>query len=169
MVDLRKLAKKDTQLILEWMKDPEVNRFFRFDPEKINEETVLSFINNSYSESERHYAVSDENDIYQGTVSLKNIDQTNGSAEYAISMRRLSQRKGYAHIGTSKILRVAFNELGLHRIYLNVFEDNTRARLFYEKFGFIYEGCFKDHLYIRGAYKSLCWYRILDSEFTLMD
>ena len=169
MIKLRKLLNKDIPFILEWMKNPEVNQFFKFDPDTICEKSIKSFVEDSFCDSYRHYAVTNENDEYQGTVSLKNIDMSNKSAEFAISMRKSSQGKGFAKIGTYLIMQIAFTELNLHRIYLNVFEDNMRARAFYEKFGFIYEGCFKDHLCINGKYRSLSWYRILSNEFIKQD
>lgn len=38
--------------------------------------------------SARHYAICDDKDVYQGTISLKEVDMENGTAEYAIVLRR---------------------------------------------------------------------------------
>lgn len=47
--------------------------------------------------------------------------------------------QGYGHIlftfAVEKLL-----SLGFHKIYLTVFEDNLRARAFYEKHGFAWDG-----------------------------
>ena len=41
---LRKLQEKDVPLIYEWMKDPQVNCFFRFDPGRVTPDTVRAFV-----------------------------------------------------------------------------------------------------------------------------
>ena len=63
------------------------------------------------------------------------------------------------------ILDIAFNELGLNRVYLNVFPENKRAIALYLKCGFKYEGEFQQHVFVRGEYKNLEWYGILREEY----
>ena len=46
-------------------------------------------------------------------------------------------------------------------VYLNVYTDNLRANRFYQKAGFVYEGCSKDAVCVRGVFKSLNWYGII--------
>ncbi|MFR1808044.1 MAG: GNAT family N-acetyltransferase [Pygmaiobacter massiliensis] len=156
---LRKLEEKDIPWILEWMKDPEVNCFFRFDPVAVTHQTVADFVAAAQDFSKaRHYACVDDNDIYLGTISLKNINEKDKNAEYAISFRKAAQGNGAAKFATLEILRIAFEEMSLARVYLNVLENNARARKFYEKCGFRYEGTFQRHLCIKGVFYNLCWY-----------
>ena len=112
-----------------------------------------------------HFAIVDISDEYLGTVSLKKIDLENSCAEYAICLRKKAQGKGIAYIATNKILKKAFNDYGLHRVYLNVFSDNTTAIQLYERCGFIFEGEFRDHLFVNGKFKNLKWYGMLRSDF----
>ena len=56
----------------------------------------------------------------------------------------------------------AFQELKLHKVYLNVLSENVRAQRFYEKCGFIQEGIAKDAVRIKESYKSLIWYGIFE-------
>ena len=46
------------------------------------------------------------------------------------------------------MIRYAFRDLGLHRIYLKVLADHVDARKFYENCGFDLEGEFRDALRI---------------------
>ena len=126
---------------------------------------VISFIQGGKAASERHYAICDEQDMYMGTISLKHIDEKNGTAEYAIVLRREVQGQGYAGFATREILRIAFEELGLHKVYLNVLRENTHARGFYEHIGFRYEGTQREQLCIRESYRDLCWYGLLADEW----
>lgn len=166
---LRKLEEKDADGMLEWMQDPEMQKGFRFNAEEKNREDVLSFIRNANIElvngKNIHYAVSDEDDEYLGTISLKNVDLVNKKAEYAISLRRMAQGKGIATEATHEILKMAFEQYDLQRVYLNVLSDNQRAIRLYEKCGFVYEGEFRKHLFLRGEYKSLKLYGMLKEEW----
>lgn len=166
---LRKLEVKDVAGMLEWMHDPEIQKGFRFSAEEKDKEAVLKFIREANTGlidgKDIHFAVSDENDEYLGTISLKNVDLVSKKAEYAISLRRMAQGKGIAAEATHEILKIAFEQYGLERVYLNVFSDNQRAIHLYEKCGFVYEGEFREYLYLRGEYKTLKRYSILKEEW----
>ena len=160
-MDLRKLSKKDADFMLEWMRDPELIKNFRSNFEDSTNDTVISFIENSINdENNLHYAIVNNYDEYLGTISLKSINKTDKNAEYAIALRKIAIGKGVAKDATKAILDIAFDRLNLRKVYLNVLEENIRAIRFYEKFGFRYEGEFRDHIYIHGEFKTLKWYAI---------
>ncbi len=160
---IRKLLEKDVDLIFEWMSDSEINRNFRFDPDKVSKASILEFIYNSQNDSKNlHYGIVNDNDEYLGTVSLKNINTTDSNAEYAISLRKRAIGNGTAQFATREILKVAFEELNLGKVYLSVLSENIRAIRFYKKVGFRFEGEFKNHIYLRNEYKSLSWYAIFN-------
>lgn len=69
--------------------------------------------------------------------------------------------KGYGSDGLHLLLRYGFNELGLHRIGLNVISNNTRAICAYEKAGFSYEGAQKEAVYRDGQRFDMVYYGIL--------
>ena len=165
---LRKLEEKDAQYMLEWMHDEDINQFFRFDAANMTYEEVLKYIVNANArEDELHYAIVDEEDEYLGTISLKNIDLVNRKAEYAVSTRKKAHGTGVAMEATYEIFKIAFEELGLNKVYLNVLSVNKRANKFYEKVGFEYEGEFKQDLQIRGKYYDLRWYGMLASTYEI--
>ncbi|MBQ4512464.1 MAG: GNAT family N-acetyltransferase [Anaerolineaceae bacterium] len=164
-IRLRKLSEKDIPGMMEWMHDPEVNRWFRFDAEAMTEERAREFIAGSYTKNTRHYAIVDESDEYLGTISLEEIDEENSHALYAISTRKCAWGSGAALAATQLLLEVAFSELKLERVYLNVLADNMRAKRFYEKAGFRYEGCFHKHLKLRGEWRDWDWYAILRDDY----
>ena len=164
---LRLLKEKDADGMLEWMHDSNVNYVFGTPFATFDKERVLKFIENSQDTSGEsiHMACVDENDQYLGTISLKDIDRVNSRAEYAISMRRAAHGTGAARYASEEILRIAFEELNLNRIYLYLFSANERADRFYQKFGFIYEGTFAKHALFHGEPCDVKWYRILKEEW----
>lgn len=155
--------------MLEWMNDPDIQKCFRFLAQDKTREDVLDFIReaeiNPVNGKSIHYAIADDNNEYLGTISLKNVDLKSMNAEYAISLRKCAQGKGIAAWATKEILKKAFEEFHLQRVYLNVLSDNEKAIRLYEKCGFVYEGAFRRHLLLRGELKTLKWYSILDSEY----
>ena len=80
-----------------------------------------------------HRAVEDQDGTYLGTVSLKAIDDSARSAEFAIAMHPCTRGKGQAGEAMQAILDFGFWELGLKKIYWCVSTQNLRARRFYEK------------------------------------
>lgn len=163
---LRNLNMSDKERMLEWMRSADVSAWFRWDPDSVDEKDVESFIEEAQEFGlSRHYAVADDNGVYMGTVSLKNIDFDNSNAEYAIALCSDAIGRGYAAFATSEILKIAFYEIGLEKVYLNVAENNKRAIRFYEKYGFFPEGVFVKHFNKNGELLDLLWYRMLKEEF----
>ena len=167
---LRKLEEKDAQGMLEWMHDVDIQKNFCADFKNKTLKNVLEFIRQANVEfvdnQDVHFAiVSDDNDEYMGTISLKKIDINASNAEYAICLRKKAQHQGMAKQATKELLRIAFEEWKLKRVYLNVLAENQVAIKLYEKCGFVYEGEFRKHLFIRGEYKSLKWYAMLQDDY----
>lgn len=159
---IRILENKDVSFMLEWMHDEDINKNFTFNAKNYTEDNAIDFIEKSWVDKEhRHYAIADANDEYLGTISLKNISLLNRTAEYAIALRTRAIGKGVSSYATKEIIKIAFEELDLNRVYLNVLSENTRAIKFYEKMNFVYEGEFKQHILKDGILKNLKWYAVL--------
>ena len=98
-------------------------------------EDCENFIKSSRDDKNNwNVAIVDENDVYMGTVSLKNIKNT--SAEFGITIRACAMGKGYSIWAIKETLRVAFEERRLEQVYWCVSPDNKRAVRFYDKNGF---------------------------------
>lgn len=162
---LRKLMPKDVPNMIEWMHDPLVNCHFRVNFADMTEDDAKGFIASSFTEENQNFAFVDGADNYLGTISLKSISDVDKNAQYAVVTRRMAWGTGATMGATISILDYAFTELNLHRVYLNVLEENDRANHFYEKMGFDYEGKFIGHLFIRGWYRNLNWYAMLKDKF----
>lgn len=132
---LRKLNHKDAPLMLEWMHDDSVVQHMQTDFSKKSLADCEEFIRSCQSDKRNvHKAIVDDNDIYMGTVSLKNITETD--AEFAITVRKAAMHKGYSKYGMQEIIRIGFEELNLQFIYWCVSPDNKRAVHFYDKNGY---------------------------------
>lgn len=62
-------------------------------------------------------------------------------------------RRGYATEAVRELLRVAFEELGLHRVEANIMPRNLPSLRLAEKLGFASEGVSKEYLKINGVWE----------------
>lgn len=163
MPKLRELQIKDVDRMYEWMCDPEVTSSLVIGRFPNSKEKMQDFIKNSWIDRNNiHFAVVTDEDDYVGTVSLKNINYIDRNAEYAIAIRKDYWGKEFAKYATDEIITYGFKKLNLYKIYLNVISSNTRANKFYEKYGFLKDGVFKEHMYLNGELVDLNWYCILN-------
>ena len=121
--------------MLEWMHDQSVTEYMQADFASKTIEDCEHFIKAAQDISENmHLAIVDNQDIYMGTVSLKNISNTD--AEFAITIRKAAMGKGYSIYGMREIIRIGFENLNLQTIYWCVSPENKRAVCFYDKNGY---------------------------------
>ncbi|MFC0543612.1 GNAT family N-acetyltransferase [Kutzneria chonburiensis] len=87
---------------------------------------------------------------YVGEVVLNELDPNNNSCSFRIALGATGQNRGLGTEATRLVLGYAFERVGLHRISLEVYSFNSRARRVYEKVGFRAEGVLRDALLWEG-------------------
>ena len=86
----------------------------------------------------------------------------------AIELKRIvvaTPERGLGRKMLQELIRIAFRELGAHRLFLDVFDDNARARHLYESLGFRYEGIMREAAHRDGHWCNLRLMSILESEY----
>jgi diamine N-acetyltransferase len=86
----------------------------------------------------------------------------------AIELKRIVvaiPERGLGRRILSELMRIAFRELGAHRLFLDVYEDNARARHLYESLGFQFEGVMREATHRDGQWCNLRLMSILESEY----
>ncbi len=73
--------------------------------------------------------------------------------------------QGYGRAALHLAKKVAFDELGAHRLWLDVKALNTRAKILYDSEGFIVEGRLRDAVRMSGGYETLIVMAMLQPEF----
>ena len=155
----------DAQPMFETLNDKNVNKYMNIGSSTITLNDCKNFILNSRDKSKNiHFAITD-NDVWVGTISLKNIDDVVGQAEYAIITSSKIHGKGIAFLATMELFDYAFCNLKLNRVYLNVLTENERANHFYLKCGFKFEGTFRKSTCVKGAIVDINWYSLLREEY----
>lgn len=82
-----------------------------------------------------------------GSVYFRDIDRENRRAEYGIFIgEEDAAGRGYGTLAAAGAVEYAGRVLGLHKLMLRVFADNTAAVRSYEKAGFVREAWLKDEI-----------------------
>ena len=100
-----------------------------------------------------------------GSVYLRDIDRINQKAEYGIFIgEEDALGKGFGSEAAALAIKYAFEQLGLHKVFLRVFADNLRAIKSYENGGFVKEACFKHDVKIDGKYYDMVFMAIINEK-----
>ncbi|WP_461169590.1 GNAT family N-acetyltransferase [Arthrobacter sp. Z1-15] len=90
---------------------------------------------------------------YLGEVVLNDLDPDNESVGFRIALAPAEVLgQGYGTEATRAVVAHAFDDLGLHRVALEVFAFNPRAQRAYEKAGFTVEGRQREALFWEGEW-----------------
>jgi RimJ/RimL family protein N-acetyltransferase len=112
----------------------------------------------------RYYVSETEWGEVQGYVILRGVNEDSRAIELKRIVVAVPER-GLGRSMLKEVMRIAFRELGAHRLFLDVFEDNARARHLYESLGFQYEGVMREAAQRDGRWCNLRLMSILESEY----
>jgi RimJ/RimL family protein N-acetyltransferase len=112
----------------------------------------------------RYYVSETEWGEVQAYVILRGIQETSRSIELKRIVVAVPER-GLGRRILKELMRIVFRELGAHRFYLDVFEDNGRARHVYEGLGFRYEGIMREAANRDGQWCNLHLMSLLETEY----
>jgi RimJ/RimL family protein N-acetyltransferase len=167
-IELRRHARENYHLYAEWYGDPEIWHLTSWAPsplsrtavEKLFEDRELSKADDSFA---IHLRGQDEP---IGVISLMNKSEAHESAELSVIVgHRDDRHQGYGTEAIDQLLGYAFEELGLNRVGLSVFEFNEEAISAYEKLGFVEEGRFRQAIKRRSSFHDAILMSILKSEW----
>lgn len=164
-ITIRKFEKSDIPKKVEWINNPENNRFLHYNI-PLSVEGTERWFDSHDGETTRYDAVIEADGVPVGTIGLLSIDRKNSKAEYYIAMGETSYKgKGVAKEASKLILAYGFEELGLNRIYLFTEVDNIAAQKLFERVGFKREGILKQDVYSHGAFADRIAYGFLKEEW----
>lgn len=101
-----------------------------------------------------------------GRQALMRIDAKNGVVEIGnIHWGQLMQRKPAATEAHFLFMTYIFDELGYRRWEWKCNNRNEPSKRAAERFGFTFEGLFRQHMVVKGENRDTAWYAILDTEW----
>jgi RimJ/RimL family protein N-acetyltransferase len=113
-----------------------------------------------------YLAVCPDGRTAQGIASYLRIDTQNGSIEIGhIWFGTPLQRTTAATEAIYLLARHAMDDLGYRRFEWKCNALNEKSRRAAERFGFTFEGVFRNHMVVKGQNRDSAWYSIIDSEW----
>lgn len=158
-VYLRSLEVGDLEQTYKWHNDPALYESlvgtFRHVSRAADEEWLRKA--QTYSTQDFNLAIClTHNSEHVGNIYLRDIDWVARRGEMHMFLGVPEQRsKGYGRASLRLLLKYAFEELGLERVYLFVLEDNEPAVKTYERCGFRVEGKLRRHAFKGGRHKDV--------------
>lgn len=138
-VSLRLLTRDDLPMTLEWRNRDDVRRWF-LSSDVLSLEQHQAWFDKLQAGDDALMFVVEESATQTpvGQVSIYNIDREVGEAEVGrfIAAPNASG-KGFIREAILALVQFAFGELGLTRVFLEVYEENARAIRLYESVGFV--------------------------------
>jgi RimJ/RimL family protein N-acetyltransferase len=96
-----------------------------------------------------------------------NVSEANLSAELSVIVGRPDDRShGYGAEAIAMIVRYAFEDLGLNRVGLSVFDFNDTAISTYERLGFVHEGRLRRAVKREDRFRDALLMSVLRDEWT---
>lgn len=152
---------------INWLNDPEVCKYNSHGENTYTKAMAFDFINFIKNDKSKEvYAVYlKENNLHIGNISLQQIDLKNNNAEIAYLFgEKQYWGQGYAFESSEILIKRAFIDLKLHRLYFGTHVDNIAMQRVGEKLGFFKEGLKKDAQFKHGKYSDVVIYAIINKE-----
>ncbi|MBE7368770.1 GNAT family N-acetyltransferase [Ramlibacter pallidus] len=158
-VRLRPTMQSDLAFVLSLERDPD-NLPYITPWERIQHEAAIRF------PDFRHFIIETGPDLEAGgfliLIGCRNPHQS-------IELKRMVVRDkhlGYGRAALRVVKKIAFDDLGAHRFWLDIKKRNTRAKGLYESEGFAYEGELREAVKVPDGFDSLVVMSMLAPEFT---
>jgi RimJ/RimL family protein N-acetyltransferase len=163
---LRRIERTDIPTFVRWFSDPAVREFLLINRPISMAEEELWFEQQLKDQDSELFAIETHDGRHIGNIGLHRLNRLHQSAELGIVIgEKECWGHGYGSDAIRTLLRFAFDELNLHRIYLKVYEDNARGIRAYEKCGFRHEGRLREAIYRKGRYYDELLMSVLRYEF----
>lgn len=166
MISFRQLVPLDAEMILGWRNSPEVaNYMYRIDPISPEEHQIwMSYI---LSNPDSVYCrIIQEGTQPIGLMSLTSINHRQRSCEWGGYLAPAVEKgKGNGKVALSESLRIAFEELHLNRVTVEVLSSNLRALKLYESVGFVREGILRQRTWHGTEPKDAICLAILETDW----
>ena len=171
LVRLRAYERSDLEAVMKWVNDEEVTDMLGGEMlvHPVSSLAEEKFIEAAALPSDKHKDFVIETlaePRYIGAISFNVINWLSRNAGLGIVIGDKSLwGKGYGTDAMRVMMRLGFDKMNLHRLWLHVHDYNARAIASYEKCGFKREGILRQEHFTRGQYHDTVVMGILDSEY----
>ena len=166
---LRAVERDDTDSFQAWMNDQEIvrNLLLHRPMTREDEARFTERASTGADPSEAVFAiVRKKGGLLLGSTGLHDIDWRRRVAAFGIEIGRKEEwGKGYGTEATELVVAYAFRELNMHRVWLLVYEYNTRGIGAYKRAGFRTEATLRQECFRDGRYWDVYHMGLLRAEW----
>ena len=164
-VTLRPVTPDDAEALFAVSQDPGIWTYLPYGPYESVEAMRSRLAEIEGSADPLFYAVVRDGKP-QGIVSYLRIDPENGSVEIGhIWFGTPLQRTTAATEAIYLLAKHAIDDLGYRRFEWKCNDLNAPSKAAARRFGFTFEGVFRQHMIIKGANRDTAWFSMLDREW----
>ena len=161
---LRPISIEDTEDMHEYTADEETTKFL-YHAHKDLDQTKKMIENYFMKEPAGKYAiVLKESNKMIGAIEFR-IHEWNKSGELGFTLNRCFWGKGYITEASKVVLDLAFNTLGLERVFAESHVQNAASAKVMQRLGMTHEGTMRKNHMIKGTLVDSVYYSILKEEF----
>ncbi|HEX6712508.1 MAG TPA: GNAT family protein [Thermoleophilaceae bacterium] len=164
-VTLRPVVMEDAEPLFEAGRDPAIWTYLPYGPFE-TVEAMRGRVAEMIEATDTLYLVASVDGVPQGIVSYLRIDPEHGSIEIGhIWFGTPLQRTTAATEAIFLLATHAMDDLGYRRFEWKCNALNEKSRRAAERFGFTFEGIFRNHMVVKGQNRDTAWYSITDYEW----
>jgi UDP-4-amino-4,6-dideoxy-N-acetyl-beta-L-altrosamine N-acetyltransferase len=164
MIDLRDLSDEDRDRLLQWRREPEVDRWMSI-PAQTAEEHARWFDEFRRDRDRRGWIIT-YNGQPAGLLTLTGLSSRHQRADWGWYIGEADARgRGAGRAAQALGLDRAFDEMGLHKVCAEVLADNDTALRAQAAAGFRREGYRRAHVLKDGVYRDVVLLAILADEW----
>lgn len=168
-VRLTAIERDDLPTIARWHTDETFGRFYNGTPAvPRSAQRWAAWLEEIEGESNAFYFAVRHTQTTQllGIADISGILWNNRNGALGLGIGAVEHRRqGYGGDAMRLLLRFAFEELNLHRVWLTVFSYNHGAIQMYEGLGFTHEGTHREHILRGGQAHDMHLYGLLQREW----
>lgn len=156
MVRVRAGTEEDLDWILAEEERAYAAEFAGLDPRETHEAML--------DEEGTRYLIAEKGGARAGYAIVRGI----GSESRVLEIKRIviaSPGEGIGRFVLRHVITSAFDRWFAHRLWLDVYPENARARHVYQSLGFVEEGTLRDCVFLNGRQRSLIVMSMLEPEY----
>jgi RimJ/RimL family protein N-acetyltransferase len=166
-INLRAREDEDAVSFHRWFNDPEVTRFLGQPFPAVSMSQQRAFMASMSGDRDRRaYSIVLKNGTLIGNCELRAFNWTARSCELGIAIgEKQHWGQGYGGEAVDLLLRIGFEGLNLHKVWLTCAAYNQRGLRAYRRSGFREDGRLRDDRFIDGRYHDTVVMSVLEAEW----
>ena len=170
MFSEQSLLARSSRIQLRWTTESDLDAVLPLEQDAENRLCIIPW------QREQHRAACSHPDLAHLIIETRQASRMIGflllagreSPHQSIEFRRIviaDKGKGYGKEALKLVKQLVFGQWKAHRLWLDVFDDNHRARHVYASEGFIEEGVLRECVSVEGRFESLVVMSLLAQEY----